>query len=136
LCPETYAIRVTNNKDVGGINATDAAGVNYWSAHFGSIEHVKFLTGDVTNNYDIIPQDVSKIQRYYVFDELFARSEWSYWKQGEFILSNDNPFEAGNPDKPWPTDIKVTVNGNVSGFDPYAMCTGDLNGSLVPDPLK
>ena len=140
LCAGKYTIAVTDNrKDVGGINSTDAGAVNYWSTHFGSIEQVKFMAGDVNKNNFLSSDDALLIQRYFVFNEAFlsaASSPWSYWKTGASIVSNSVPYEQGNSSKPWPTAITVAVGGNVSNFDLYGMCTGDFNGSLTPTTLK
>ena len=136
LCAGTYTIHVTfNEKDAGGINATDAAQVNAWSVTNGSapIEHVKFLAGDVTFDKFISSADALKIQRYFVFGDVFAAPKWSYWKKGEIINSNLNPYATPAA---WPTEITVTVAGDVPNLDLYGMLTGDYDGSLIPTVLK
>ena len=136
LCAGTYTIHITDNqKDAGGINATDAAQVNAWSVTSGSapIEHVKFLAGDVTFNKFISSADALKIQRYFVFGDVFEAPKWSYWKKGEIINSNLVPY---NGISAWPTNITVTVAGNVPNLELYGMLTGDYDGSLIPTILK
>jgi hypothetical protein len=137
LCAGTYTIHVTSNeKDAGGINATDAAQVNAWSASFGQIEHVKFLAGDVTFNKFITSADALLIQRNFVFGDVIT-PKWSYWKKGELITNNGDPYDVtDNLPAPWPTDITVTVSGDVPNLELYGMLTGDFNGSLVPTLLK
>jgi hypothetical protein len=141
LCAGTYTIHVTfNEKDAGGINATDAAQVNAWSANFGYIEHVKFLAGDVTFNKTITSADALKIQGYFVFPgnaTYVITPKWSYWKKGELIKNNEEPYDINdNLPAPWPTDITITVAGNVPNLELYGMLTGDFDGSLVPTILK
>ncbi|MBL7967501.1 MAG: T9SS type A sorting domain-containing protein [Prolixibacteraceae bacterium] len=136
LCPGNYTIAVTNNqKPVGGVNSTDAGGANYWSTHWGAIQHVNFLAGDVTGDKFIAADDALAIQNQWV-NEVPANPLWSYWKRGETILSNDNPYEVGSSTKPWPSNISITVNGDVENFDIYALCTGDFNGSYNSNSLK
>ena len=142
LCAGTYTIEVTANGNTdGGINSTDAATVNYWSANFGTIEYVKFLAGDVNMSKTITSADALRIQRYFVLEEGFVSPTpiWSYWKKGEPITNNENPYDkdSGTPLlPPWPTVITVTVNADVSDFDLYGMCTGDFNGSITTVDLK
>jgi hypothetical protein len=133
LCAGTYTIHVTfNDKDAGGINATDAAQVNAWSAYFGAIEHVKFLAGDVTFNKFIDSGDALKIQGYFVFPgniNYAITPKWSYWKKGETITDN---FDSDR----LLTDITVTITGDLLNLELYGMLTGDFDGSLVPTTLK
>ncbi|MEI8048840.1 MAG: T9SS type A sorting domain-containing protein [Bacteroidota bacterium] len=129
LCPDTYTIAVTTNtKARGGINSTDAGAANYWSVAGGSIQHVKFLAGDATNDHAVNSTDALKIQRYFVYNEDFTRT-WSYWKQDEMISNNWDPNCSQ-------TIITVPVSGNVLNFNIYAMCTGDFNGSFNPSVAK
>ncbi len=138
LCAGIYTIHVTYNiKDLGGINSTDAGAVNAWSVTYGTdpIEHVKFLAGDVIANKQLASDDALKIQRYFVFHEAFpaATPNWVYWKAGEIINHNEDPYAT---EASWPTEITVEVNGNIPNLELYGMATGDFNGSLVPTLLK
>ncbi len=131
LCAGTYTVAVTSNhKPVGSINATDAGAANYWGVFGGSIETVKFLAGDVSNDEWIDGDDATRIQRYFVFGESFLRAPWSYWKQGDMVLANSFP-------SPVPASFSVTVSGaDVSGYNLLAQCTGDFNSSFVPSGAK
>ncbi|NVO18046.1 MAG: HYR domain-containing protein, partial [Bacteroidetes bacterium] len=130
LLPGTYTISVTtNHKDVGGINSTDAGAVNTWSTMGGQIEYVKFMAGDVATTFNFINStDALRIQRYFVHGEALDRSPWSYWKKGVTVTSNNSVM---------PTDFNVTVSGtNIINFDLLALCSGDYNGSMVPNSSK
>ena len=138
LCNGTYKVVVTNNnKETGFINNTDAILVNSWSANPVDIEQVKFLAGDVTFEKFISSADALKIQRQYVFGDVFAAPLWSYWKKGDLLIeSNAVPYNSVTNTPPWPTDITVTVDGGDVTLDLYAMGTGDFNGSFTPNMLK
>lgn len=131
LCAGDYSIEVTSNgKGVGGINSTDASAANAWGAGTGeTIEYVHFLSGDVKDNDLFInAPDAQRIQKFFVFGTAFDRDPWSYWKKGVTISNN-----YGSK----PANFNVAVSGaNIENFDLYGMCTGDFNGSFVPDPTK
>lgn len=132
LCPGIYTIKVMDNTNpVGGINSTDAGAVNAWSSTL--IQQVKFMAGDVawvpTGKNFISSTDASRIQQYFVFGTAFDRPAWSYWKVGDMVQNNYNP-------SPIPTSFSVNLTGNLAGYDLYAMCTGDFNGSLLSSGLK
>jgi hypothetical protein len=108
ICAGTYTIEVTANPwKEGGINSTDAGAVNYWSAFSSDIEAVKYLAGDVITDKFISSDDALKIQRYFVFKEAFpvTTPAWSYWKAGELISNNQNPYDQGSVDvnDHWPS---------------------------------
>ncbi len=128
----TYSIYVSqNNKAVGSINSTDAGALNYWSAHEGVIEMVKFLAGDVNDNSYINSTDPSRIQQYFVFSTAFDKAAWSYWKKNVFLSSNPDD------ENPLPENFDVTlVDANVNNYDIYALCTGDFGGNFVPGSTK
>ncbi|MFY9152762.1 MAG: right-handed parallel beta-helix repeat-containing protein [Prolixibacteraceae bacterium] len=137
LCAGDYSIEVTRNeKGVGGINSTDASAANAWGAFSGeTIEYVQFLAGDVKDN-DLFMNtgDAQRIQKFFVFGMDFDRAPWSYWKKGVTITDNYHPYSTFADH---PTNFNVSVSGsNVADFDLYGMCTGDFNGSFVPDALK
>jgi uncharacterized lipoprotein YbaY len=129
LCVGTYSIAVTNNnKPVGGINSTDAVSVALWAVCGGSIEHVKFLSGDV-NNDNTITWDPLRILLYFAREVAFDRAPWSYWKKGDFVRSNAIPA-------PIPTSFSVFVAADIPNYDLLAQCTGDFNGSFTPNAAK
>jgi hypothetical protein len=117
------------NKPVSDINSTDAAQANYWCANQVPIEHVKFMSGDVSDNNFINATDALKIQNHFVsgtpFDRtLISGSPWVYWKSGDIIQHNSDPNTSGEP-------LQVTCSGNMT-VDLLAMIIGDFNGSYVP----
>lgn len=130
----TYNIGVTNiNKPVGGINSTDAAQVNYWSAYQNSIEHVKFLAGDVSDNYSINATDALKIQNYFVFGTAFDRkvnagSPWVFWRAGDLIQNNIDPNTSLY-------SFEVVCAGNMT-VNIYGQAIGDFGGSFTPNTSK
>jgi hypothetical protein len=135
LCAGSYTIKVTNNnKPVdGSINSTDAVKALFWVVCPDSIERVKFMAGDVTNNNVINVWDAFYIQQNFVHNIAFARTiatgtPWTYWQAG--VVS------ALNPPTPIQLPLTVTVTGNVPGFDILAMVTGDFNESFIPNTAK
>ncbi len=136
----TYTIVVhQNNKPVGGINATDAGLLNWWSSHPSDIEQVKFLAGDVQNDYWIQSTDAYKVQQYFVYGIPFERTTetgtpWTYWQSGGLLIhSNMNPY---NGISEWPVSMEVTVNGGNVALDILGLCIGDYNGSFTPGSAK
>jgi spore coat protein A, manganese oxidase len=127
----TYTVTVNpNGKAVGGINATDAVQTILWGIMGGAIEHVKFNSGDVTNNNNINAIDGARITLYWVLGLPFDRAPWTFWRNGQMIYSNSNP-------NPIPTTYTVTVDhASVSNFNIYGRCTGDFNGSFTPSSTK
>jgi FtsP/CotA-like multicopper oxidase with cupredoxin domain len=121
----THAVNVNNNgKLPGGINSTDAGGVNYWFVNPVPIPNVKFLAGDVNKDQAITAADGLSIQRYFVLDQQFAQSPWVFW----------NAIGSGNTNPP---AFTVAVNGaSVPGLNILAMCAGDFNGSFLPGISK
>ncbi len=135
VCNGSYSLAVVrNHKAIGGINSTDAAQANWWSTHYGSIEHVKFLAGDVYGdgiepNYQINSTDAYRIQYFFVYGTGFDRGPWSYWVAGETIASNFDPHC-------FDTEIPVDVIGSNKTVNLYGQCTGDFNGTFVPGGAK
>ncbi len=135
-----YAVVVhQNNKSVGGINATDAAFVNWWPTHFTDIEPVKYRAGDVQNDYWMQATDAYMIQQYFIYSIPFTRTTatgtpWTYWpSSGNTIHSNINPYN-GPPQ--WPNEMALNVSNADVPFDILALCIGDFNGSYVPGDNK
>ncbi len=149
LCggPATYTIQVSDNQnDIGGFNSTDAVHANSWFANpsaIGPLQHVRFLAGDVSNNFFInTSDDAINIQKYFIYDTEPPRvtdpepdCPWAYWKvvSGiELISSNYNPYGGGTPPVPWPTIMTVTINNADVTCDILALVVGDMNTSFIP----
>lgn len=131
VCPGTYDVVSSKTKVIGGVNSTDAAQVNYWTAHHSFIEKVRFLAGDVDGSTNLWSDDAGSIQQYFItqgnpnpaFD-----SDWSFWKTGDLI--NANPGPSG-----YPTITVPAGTGSVTqNF--YGLVTGDFNRSYVPGSSK
>ncbi len=138
LCNGDYKIEVmTNNHPDNSINSTDAAQVNWYSVHpadYGlSIEHVRYLAGDVYGNgledpnYYINSTDAQHIQQRFIYGPgcgCFDRDTWSYWQAGDVVVPHGSIIHSD--------DILVTVNGSSLTVNLYAEVTGDFNMSYVP----
>ncbi len=130
VCAGTYNVVFSTVKPVGGINATDAAQVNAWGVGPQYlIEKVRFFAGDVMPNIlnNILDAgDAGKILQHFVTagNPAFTPN-WSFWKTGETT-------SIQNPD----SSLTLTVNGNLTNNNYYAMCKGDFNGSFTPGGLK
>jgi hypothetical protein len=124
--PDTYEVRSSTSKSVGGINSTDAAQVNFWSVNPSSIEKVRFYAGDVTNDNSILSGDASNIQGYFLTSggSGFARAPWSFWTAGETI--------SGNPDPGGYPTLVVPGSGPTVTKNFYGLVTGDFNRSFTP----
>jgi hypothetical protein len=109
---------------VRNVNATDAGTVNYWASTPSAIEHVKFLTGDVNGDNAITSTDAVAIQNYFVSNQPFARTPWSFWKAAGTIAANTD-LTVADP-------VTVSVTGNSVNLDLMGMATGDFNGNLNP----
>ncbi len=131
ICPGTYNVVVSTSEDVGGINVTDAAQTNYWGVFFGDIEMVRFLAGDVTGDNNIASADASNILQYFLTQgnptPAFA-SQWSFWKTGDQLISNNPPGPLGYP--------TITVAGSNVTQNLHGLITGDFNQSFVPGGMK
>ncbi len=140
-----YYIIVHNNPEtVGGINATDASLVNWWSTHPVPIERVKFQAGDVawsspgTPYFWINSTDAYRIQQYFVYGTEFDRAiysetQWTYWKAAEMVISDNIPGPVYFDEN---LDMNVTVAGSSVNYQILALAIGDYNSSLNPVPLK
>ena len=98
VCPGTYNVVITTLKDMGGINSTDALGVNIWGSTPSSIERVKFLAGDVTDvdidgKLRVNAFDAQKIQEYFLTSgaspQVMKNKPWEFWNAG--VLINSQP---------------------------------------------
>jgi hypothetical protein len=134
LCGGTYTLSVTNNnKPVTGVNSSDAAQVNFWNAFSFPIEHVRFLSGDVTDDFNDNATDALAIQYNFVYGTPFDRTlnsgtPWVYWKAGDLILNNFDPNCTL-------LSIDVTVAGNQT-VDLLGQVNGEFNMSFTPGGLK
>jgi len=123
----TYLLSVkSNKKPTGGVNITDAGAVNFFSSNYSQLEWVKFMAGDISNDWTISATDAIKIQENFVRKLPFDRFPWSYWKANEFTPTPFPGYPLTNPNP-----VKVTIAGNTIRHL-YAMCTGDFNGSFIP----
>lgn len=133
LSAGSYNIAVTAiSKPVGDINSTDAVQANYWSANPTSVEHVRFLSGDVSDNSAINATDALKIQNYFVFGTPFDRhlnsgSPWTFWRSGDVVLNNYDPNASL-------TSFQVNCAGNMT-VDISGQVIGDFGGSYTPTNL-
>jgi hypothetical protein len=130
LCAGTYTITATDNKLVGGINATDAAQVNAWGVGpQTSIEKVRFFAGDAIFNNLIEAVDASRILGYFVTAGIPPMSpKWKFWWAGE--MTTANPYLGSNT-------ISIAIGGGpISNKVLYGLCTGDYNMSFAPTAGK
>jgi hypothetical protein len=131
MCPDTYTMTFKTVKPVGGINSTDAAGVNFWFTNASMIENVKFLAGDVSDNYEFSANDAQRIQNNFVFGDAFLRAPSSgtsyvFWQAGDFVLGNPS-----TPAYPYAYQLPVVCTGNMT-VPVYGQVIGDFNGSFNP----
>jgi hypothetical protein len=127
VCPGVYDVVVTSGASAGGINSTDAAQVNYWSVHYGTIPVVRFLSGDVNGSQSILSNDAGNIQQHFITSGNPAvpfASDWVFWKTGETIGSNTGP--AGYP------TITITEGSTSLSQNFHGLVTGDFNRSFTP----
>jgi hypothetical protein len=131
VCPGTYDVVVTTVNPVGGINATDAAQVNYWGTEPWEIEKVRFYAGDATLDNVVAAADASNILAYFVSAGTTTISPtWKFWLAGETI--------SANPSSP-PSGLQlpsVTYAAGLITQDIYGLCTGDFNQSFIPGGTK
>ncbi len=137
LAAGNYTLSFTTVKPVGGINSSDAAQVNYWSANNSPIEHVKFIAGEVNldANTWITATDAQAIQAYFVFATPFPRvtlsgSPWNFWGAGVNPVAGNGDFNRLASQSP----LTVAIAGNVT-LNIYGQVIGDFNGSFTPTNL-
>jgi hypothetical protein len=135
-CPNTnYYLLLSTTKTTSGINSTDAAQVNYWGVAPYSIETIKFLAGDASDDNLLNGFDASKILAYFVNDGLNGTAfytPWQFWKQPDPVVSpyQNPPNDATKPYIP----ISVGIGPVTQNL--YGLCTGDFNGSFIPGSSK
>ncbi len=112
-------VTITHALLAGGINSTDAGGVNSWVTSPISIPNVAYLSGDVDKAALGLP-DVDAIQQNFVAGTPpFTQAPWVYSMHWY--------------DSAIPPALTVNVNGNsVTGFGILARSAGDFNGSFNP----
>jgi len=120
-----YELRPVKTDQVGSINTTDAAQVNYYPGAPYAIERVRFLAGDVDeDSYTTLSgNDASRIQQYFVYGTPFTRAPWVFWNNPDAITSAT--WSGGAFPKVVISNAPVTANL-------YGMVTGDFNRSWTP----
>jgi len=124
LCPGDYTLSFSTDKAVGYINSTDAVSLNAWAVNQGTIEHVKFMAGDVTFSHSGNSTDAKAIQNFFVYGWPFVRGEWTFWKTGDVLINNSSPQAQYDL-------FPITVNGDQT-LDIWGLAVGDFNRSFVP----
>ena len=135
LAPGNYDVTFSTGKDVGGINSTDAAQVNYWWAYQTEIEIVRWLAGNVRepippdqNAFKILSNDAGLIQQYFLTQgnpTPAFYSRWSFWSVDETISANPGE-DLGDP------QVTITGSGPAIAQNFYGLVTGDFNRSFTP----
>ena len=125
---QTVTVAPSSTYFVGSVNSTDAGAANFWFSFPVAIANVKFLAGDVNGDNAITAADALAIQQYFVLDQAFARTPWSFWNAAGTVASNTDALRL-NP-------ITVTVSGANATLNILGMATGDFNGSLNPLAAK
>ncbi len=108
-------------KAVGGINSTDAGLANFWGSNPTPIPFVRYMSGDVNNDFSITSADALRIQNYFVTGQPFDRAPWQFHDATGTGTTNPPAFTA-------------PVNGaSVSNFNILSLSTGDFNASFNPN---
>jgi hypothetical protein len=133
VCQGTYRITCTTDKPNGGINATDAVQVNSWYVMPYPIERVRAFAGDVVTDNYINSADAGRILQYFLTNgnpSWSPRGLWTFWPAND-TLDGSNPLTPS-----YPENITIVVPGTSLVHNIWGLCTGDFNGSFIPDPLK
>lgn len=109
-----YNFSGKTKKSWGGVNGTDALNIQ---RHFVGLQlltiPIRLTAADVNNSGFINGTDATKVQRRFVcLDTTFLRGDWLFENQ-----SGGNIISMGN------------ANGSANI---YALCTGDVSGSFMP----
>jgi hypothetical protein len=141
VCPAIYNVVITTTKPVGSINATDAGQVNAWNVKevggiYPSIERVRFLAGDVSDDNYILSNDAFLIQRFFLNlynpDYGFTKP-WEFWMAGEKI---DKQLKTLLDEEPplinsvMQVEIPAGSSGETRDF--LGMVSGDFDCSYTP----
>jgi parallel beta-helix repeat protein len=137
ICLGTWEVHLSTTKVAGGINATDAAMVNYWGtgSNAYAVEKVKFYTGDVNASNRIEAVDAGRIQSYFLQlgnPTWQNRDKWTFWLRNDFISVNPSAPSTGV----MLPNITVTAGEAALTRDFWALSTGDFNGSWTPMSKK
>jgi hypothetical protein len=127
VCHGTYRLTFYTDKNNGGINATDAAQVNSWFVMPYAIEKVRAYAGDVVTDDWLDAGDASRILGYFLTNgnpTWAIRGLWTFWLVNDLV--SNNPL-------PTPENVLISVPGTTLVHNLYGLCTGDFNGSFIPD---
>ncbi|MCB0804910.1 MAG: hypothetical protein KDC05_03875, partial [Bacteroidales bacterium] len=124
----TYSVTVNDNDAAhGGINATDAAMVNYWGVSPWNIEKVRFFAGDVSGEGNADALDALQILAYFVNGSNPAFDpDWKFWLSNDLISSGTWLYQ----------DPQITIGSGSTSLNLYGLCTGDFNQSFIPGSFK
>ncbi|MFZ4402429.1 MAG: T9SS type A sorting domain-containing protein, partial [Bacteroidales bacterium] len=130
-----YIVPSSSNPTSGAVNGTDAAQVNSWGVSPYSINVVRFLAGDVSNNDFISHTDASSILQNFVNNVPFIRTAWNFYDKVSTL--NGNPGTV--PDQYISVNLQRLpdyTTATAKTQDMYAMATGDFNRSFNPSLVK
>lgn len=109
----TYSLIASTTRPWGGVNSTDALIVRQYIVGLKTFDSTQTKSANVNNSASINSTDAMLIrQRVVGIITSFTAGDWVF----------DNP--------------SVTVNSNSVSANIYALCTGDVNGSLIPPPVS
>jgi len=112
LANGTYSLVASTTRPWGGVNSTDALWVRQFIVGAKAFDSTQIKAANVNNSASVNSTDALLIrQRVVGLITTFTAGDWIF----------DNP--------------SVTVNSNSVTANIYALCTGDVNGSLLP-PTK
>jgi hypothetical protein len=133
VCPNTNYTLVlsTTSKPVGGINATDAAQVNFAGVAPYTINMIQYLAGDVNHDHALNSGDAFDILTYFVNAGTGTSAFYTKWQFWDDSTINSGSHYTGSY-----TNIPVSVGTGAVIENLYGLCTGDFNGSFVPDEKK
>ncbi len=110
--------------------------MNYWSVNGPTIEHVKFLAGEVNldGGVTVTAPDALAIQNYFVFGTPFQRvvvsgSSWAFWRAGEEMITNNSDPDCSLTEFPIVCSDNMTINL-------YGQAIGDFSGNFTPNGGK
>jgi hypothetical protein len=141
VCPGTYSIRFSKPIPpafLNPVNVTDAANVAAWAGSPSAIQKVQFMAGDVLMNNQVLPNDATRIQQYFLTSGVVG---WCYgppsnqvcspvWKFFTDSVVSANPI-SGNPNLDMPS-VTVATGDGPHTINFFGLFTGDFNHSWVP----
>lgn len=133
ICLGTWEVNLSTTKAAGGVNATDAAMVNFWGtgSNAYNIQKVNFYAGDVNASNRFESVDPLRIQTYFLTlgnPTWENRGLWTFWLRDDLISVNP---ESPSPGVLYP-NITVASGDAALTRDFWALSTGDFNGSWTP----